>query len=235
MSNDVLMLGDSMMYRRKHPQGYGPVVKEMLSGYTVNLFREIFGYSSNARVLLEHDHRLVSKNRNTNLTGETITALRQIHRSGGNMSLETILTTPTPYRIVQFNTGLHDLQRHRKTGPDGHPIAGWDPVVSLDIYAESLRKLILLIASTGAKLLWSTTTPVDDRYAKPFRCLADVIDYNRAALEVMREHNVSVIDIYTKVAACMDSYLSDGTHFTQWGCDKIGKLVSEHILCELEK
>jgi len=92
--------------------------------------------------------------------------------------------------VILFNSGLHDMKQ--KT-------LGGDYAVSLDVYKEKLRREIEIMKKTGATLVFCTTTPVPNdlgsaQYA--FRSKGAEKDFNRAALEVLRDHpEILVVDL----------------------------------------
>jgi len=88
--------------------------------------------------------------------------------------------------VIHFNFGLHDI----KIMDDGKH------QVELDAYEANLRKIVARLKSTGARLIFATTTPVPDGKLNPPRKAADVAPYNAVARKVMRETGVEVDDLY---------------------------------------
>lgn len=89
--------------------------------------------------------------------------------------------------LIHFNWGLHDL----KYMPDGHK------QVALDIYERNLERLVNRLKSTGAKLIWASTTPVPDAKVSPPRKDSEVVEYNAVAARIMAKHDVAVDDLYS--------------------------------------
>jgi acyl-CoA thioesterase-1 len=92
--------------------------------------------------------------------------------------------------VILFNSGMHDMKQ--KT-------LGGDYAVSLDIYKANLRKQIEIMKESGATLVFCTTTPVPNdlgsaQYA--FRTKGSEEDFNRAALEVLKDYpEIHVLDL----------------------------------------
>jgi len=89
--------------------------------------------------------------------------------------------------VIHFNWGLHDL-KYMKDGRKQ---------VELDIYERNLERLVLRLKSTGAKLIWTSTTPVPDGKLSPPRKNSEVKEYNAVAARIMAKHNVAVDDLYS--------------------------------------
>lgn len=111
--------------------------------------------------------------------GPTTTGLAEIERWLG----------AGEWDLIHFNWGLHDLKRD--TG---------DLQVKPEAYRSNLRALVKRLKSTGATLIWASTTPVPLARVSPPRLPSDVLLYNSIARQVMREHDVIVNDLYSAVA-----------------------------------
>jgi lysophospholipase L1-like esterase len=92
---------------------------------------------------------------------------------------------------------------------------------------------------SGAKIIWATTTPVQDdlhhaahgKWKDFDRFNSDVIAYNRAAVEVCRELDVPVNDLYSLVmqAGLPAIQTADGVHFSSEGSLILGRAVAGKI------
>jgi lysophospholipase L1-like esterase len=129
--------------------------------------------------------------------------------------------------VVHINCGLHDLKK--EPGADGN-------IVPLDRYRENVYQILSRVKSeTDARVIWASTTPVNQVWHhqnKPFdRFEADVFAYNDAAVQVARELDVPVNDLFAVVdAAGRDQYLADdGVHFTDNGYRLLGVSVAAFI------
>jgi len=133
--------------------------------------------------------------------------------------------------IVHVNAGLHDLKKNRETG---------QLQVPLEDYARNVEQILrTLQAQTNLRIVWATTTPVNQewhRERKPFdRCEADVTAYNRCAAGICRRLGVPVNDLYTLLGNLgPDNYLlPDGVHFTDQGYQLLGREVARVLRARL--
>ncbi|HUW82988.1 MAG TPA: SGNH/GDSL hydrolase family protein [Phycisphaerae bacterium] len=129
--------------------------------------------------------------------------------------------------LVHINCGLHDLKKERGSS---------EALVPLDEYGRNVAKILKSVADgTDAKVIWATTTPVNQqwhRQRKPFdRFEDDVVAYNRESVATAERLGVAVNDLYAvMVQAGADSYLSpDGVHFNDVGYALLGKAVADAI------
>jgi len=95
--------------------------------------------------------------------------------------------------LLLLNCGLHDLRVDRTTGT--YQISPSD-------YRDNLDQAVTLIQQHDITPIWLTTTPVIDdrhnRYDLPYRrFLRDVIHYNKTAANVMQQHGVPTIDLFS--------------------------------------
>jgi lysophospholipase L1-like esterase len=92
-----------------------------------------------------------------------------------------------------------------------------------------------VLDETEAKLIWATTTPVNERWhhaRKGFdRSEDDVIAYNERAWSAATRFGVPIDDLYGVVMrAGRDEYLQeDGVHFTAAGYALLGRAVVEAV------
>jgi len=112
-----------------------------------------------------------------------------------------------PVDIVHVNCGLHDLAQD----------APGRPRVEVSQYVRNVENILLQLASTGARVIWGTTTPVlDDLHnsRKPFqRYHTDVCRYNEAALHVVSRLRVPVNDLYSIIFKNgVEESVYDGVH-----------------------
>jgi lysophospholipase L1-like esterase len=91
--------------------------------------------------------------------------------------------------VIHFNWGLHDL-KVRKDGTRE---------ISVEAYGANLQELVRALQTTGATLIWATTTPVpaDDAKLLVKRKSADVPVYNAIARRIMDANHITVDDLYT--------------------------------------
>ena len=129
--------------------------------------------------------------------------------------------------LVHLNCGLHDLKREFRAKEAAVPLAQYCANVE-EIFSR-LRE------GTQARLVWATTTPVNERRHhenKAFdRFEADVEAYNAAALDVAAGYGVRVNDLFRVVTdAGRDGLLlPDGVHFTHHGYALLGGAVAQAV------
>jgi acyl-CoA thioesterase-1 len=113
--------------------------------------------------------------------------------------------------LIQFNHGLHDLRQayDEATGEYGaHQVPAAE-------YQVNLERIIAILKSTGARLMWCATTPVPssshgrwDTGVFGRRKDEDLV-YNAAALEVIRRHpEIRVNDL--------NAFVRTSSEFDRW-------------------
>jgi hypothetical protein len=127
--------------------------------------------------------------------------------------------------VIHFNWGLHDLMFF--------PSKTVDPAK----YEKDLRLLVARLKQTGARLIWATSTPVPDQMTSPRsppNRSAVVKQYNEVAAKVMKENEVPVDDLYTRVLpveAAMQR--AHDVHFNMEGSEFLAKQVAASIAAAL--
>jgi len=100
-------------------------------------------------------------------------------------------------------------------------------------YASNLAAIVKILQSTGAKLIWASSTPLRDdgnMCCKP----DEVVPYNSIAQRVMTAHQILINDLYSHVLPELSCLLSsDGCHFTDDGYRHLGRQVATVIQGEL--
>jgi hypothetical protein len=139
--------------------------------------------------------------------------------------------------VIQFNHGLHDLKQPYDAATDK-----WgDYAVSLADYKANLEKEIAILRRTGAKLIWCSTTPVQNDNKGPYaRRKGASAEFNTAALEVIRLHpDILITDLHAVVdgSPVFDEWRKQNdVHFYQKEERKIlGESVATTIRKALEK
>jgi len=96
--------------------------------------------------------------------------------------------------VIQFNHGLHDLKQAYDAQKDEFGAYA----VSLEDYQANLEKMIAILRTSGAKLIFATTTPVpNDRKGPYARRKGAAKEFNAAALEVMKRHpDIGINDLH---------------------------------------
>jgi lysophospholipase L1-like esterase len=127
----------------------------------------------------------------------------------------SILLNRYQFKIILLNNGLH----------------GWD--YSLEAYRSGLHDLLVLLheAAPGAALIWCQTTPVrleeDLSMLDPLNL--QVTAKNQAALEIMENEDIPVIDLYSEMLDHPEYYRSDGLHFNDQGKSAQADVIVEFI------
>jgi hypothetical protein len=111
--------------------------------------------------------------------------------------------------IVLVNCGLHDIKRNLKTN-----------VIAIDSneYRKNLIAIFGLLHSHKARVMWISTTPVDDArhnsLSKEFhRYNADVERYNKIAREICVARHIPIIDLYKFTAHLGKDHYIDHVHY----------------------
>lgn len=95
--------------------------------------------------------------------------------------------------LVTFNFGLHDLAYKDEQGRND--LTKGKLSVTPEEYRENLEKIVLRLKKSARNILFVTTTVVPENSAG--RKVEDPARYNQIALEVMKKHQVRVLDLYT--------------------------------------
>jgi len=101
--------------------------------------------------------------------------------------------------VIQLNHGLHDLKQKYDEPTDTFG----EPAITPDDYRDNLEKIITILRKTGATLIWCSTTPVPNHNKGTYaRRQGAEIEYNNAALEVMRRHpDILINDLHHAIAS----------------------------------
>jgi hypothetical protein len=193
-----------------YDRGLEPVIDEpglprvLLIGDSISVY-----YTSATRRLLKGKanlHRIPTNGKNTGF---------------GLENIDGWLGT-AKWDVIHFNWGLHDLGMN----------ANGKQTVPLEQYRANLQELVRRLKRTGAVLVWATTTPVPDHIEKgPERHNRDAIAYNAAALQIMREDNIQIDDLYGFVLPRLKELeLPDDVHFSVAGSDALAGQVADSIL-----
>lgn len=136
--------------------------------------------------------------------------------------------------VIHFNWGLHDLKHENSSGTPSELEAD-PPQSSVEVYEKQLGELVEKMQATGAKLIFSTSTPVPDAKLKPYRSDADVVRYNEAALRVMKEHQVAVVDLYAFIKPrAAELRLPVSVHYNPEGCKALAGEVTKAVKMALK-
>lgn len=132
----------------------------------------------------------------------------------------------TQWDVIHFNFGLHDLKIMESGAHQ----------VSIGQYEANLRTLVTKLKKTGARLIWTTTTPVPPGKLSPPRQPGDVAMFNAAARRVMDEAaGIAIDDLYAfALPRLQEIQLPVNVHFTEEGSRVLARAVVEAIEAELK-
>ncbi|MBE6740609.1 MAG: SGNH/GDSL hydrolase family protein [Ruminococcaceae bacterium] len=148
--------------------------------------------------------------------------------------LSMILKEHGKVDLVHFNNGYWDM--------DVMPFLN-RPVFSLEEYKHGLKRIIELSRAAGADLIFATTTPLPSDVAAEDNTGTGVTfgfeqdrvkDFNNAAIELMKEENIEVNDLYAVCKQDKNFYkCEDNLHHTEEGNRVLAQHVANAILKEL--
>jgi lysophospholipase L1-like esterase len=139
----------------------------------------------------------------------------------------------TPWDVIHFNHGLHDLKYVDAQGNLVSPDKGTQ-LVPIDEYARNLEHIVRRLKKTHARLIFATTTPVPDGAAG--RIKGDAERYNRAALAVMTRYHVQVNDLYAFALPRLEFIQRPhNVHFTDEGSRLLAQQVASSIVAALAR
>ena len=156
----------------------------------------------------------------------TVTALKNLERWLGK----------DKWDVIHFNFGLHDFKHMdpdtgKPSNNQEHPF--WVPP---EQYRENLEKIVKRLQKTGAVLIFATTTPVppDEHYRVIDNRMSPV--YNKIALEIMKEHDVVINDLYNYILPNLAKWQQKkDVHFHKLGSTKIAEKIKETIKTALNE
>lgn len=128
--------------------------------------------------------------------------------------------------VIQINWGLWDLAHRDSTGrlDRNSPITA-----PLGTYEANLRAIVKILKSTGAKIVYVTTTYVPK--GEPGRDTRDVSRYNAVAVRVMKENGIAVNDLYrpSRKIHHRHGLKTNNVHYTPPGYDALSHYVSSFL------
>ncbi|MFC5411951.1 SGNH/GDSL hydrolase family protein [Larkinella bovis] len=136
-----------------------------------------------------------------------------------------------PWAVIHFNFGLHDLKHvDPVTGINSNKPD--DPHQSdLKQYEANLKTIVERLKTTGANLIFATSTPYPDLPEGPYRKAADVLEYNKVARKIMKRNKIRINDLYSAVLPELSTLqLPNNVHFKPEGSRFLAGKVTELIL-----
>ncbi len=131
--------------------------------------------------------------------------------------------------VIHFNWGLHDMKHWKDgkldlTGPQIAPMSEYEP---------NLEKLVRIMQSSGAKLIWATTTPVPA--GSNGRVPGEEMRYNEAASRVMEKLKIKTNDLHTLCQPKLSEWqLPKDVHFKPEGSAALADKVATEIKAALK-
>lgn len=136
----------------------------------------------------------------------------------------------TKWDLIHFNFGLHDLKHvDPETGKNSK-----DPLhphqADLKQYKQKLEVIVEKLKTTGAKLVFATTTPYPDEVGGPLRDPGMPEKYNKVALKIMKKNGILVNDLFAFVLPRMEELQRpNNVHFTEAGSKELAEQVAGKI------
>ncbi|MFM7244385.1 MAG: SGNH/GDSL hydrolase family protein [Planctomycetaceae bacterium] len=155
--------------------------------------------------------------------GPTTRGLEQLDRWLGD----------SKWDVIHFNFGLHDL-KHADAAGKLVDASEAPRLVDLDAYRDNLRTVVRRLKTTGATLIWCTTTPVPP--GAKGREPGDEIAYNAVAAEVMKDEGVAINDLHAFAAGRLAEIGKPAdVHYTTAGSAVLAAQVAGRIDAALPK
>jgi hypothetical protein len=133
---------------------------------------------------------------------------------------------PGKWDVVHFNWGLHDLKI----------MTNGQRQVPPKVYEKNLRELVGQLRTTGATLIWASTTPVPDGKLSPLRHSADALLYNAIADRIMKDNRIAIDDLYRLAMPQLAKIQKPANvHFTTEGYETLARQVAASIESALPK
>ncbi len=132
--------------------------------------------------------------------------------------------------VVHFNFGLHDLKHvDPETGENSQKPE--DPQqADLKQYKKNLKFIVKQLKTTGATLIFATTTPYPDKPGGPLRRADQPEKYNAVALKIMKKNKVMIDDLYSFTLPRLGELQQpNNVHFTVEGSKVLAEQVVESI------
>lgn len=103
-------------------------------------------------------------------------------------------------------------------------------------YRKNLEQIVEKLKSTGAYLIFATTTPYPNPVDGPLRKPGEPQKYNEVALKIMNKYAVQVNDLYAFVKPQMEALMiKKNVHFTEHGSKALAAEVVRSIKAEVMK
>ena len=133
--------------------------------------------------------------------------------------------------VIHFNFGLHDIKHiDPETGKNSNNPAH-PQQTDLKQYKKNLSEIVEVLKSTGAKLIFATTTPYPDKVDGPLRQPGMPEKYNRAAIKIMNKNGIIINNLYVFMKPRMaELQRPNNVHFSENGSKVLAQKVADRIL-----
>ena len=137
----------------------------------------------------------------------------------------------TKWDVIHFNFGIwdtHFMHKGRLTLDRAkYAKNALTRRVTTTGYVANLSKILAVLKTTDAKLIWASTTPWVS-YGEDTKAL--IVQNNSAAAGLMKKEGVAVNDLHSlAVPKLKDWHAKDGVHFTAQGYEGLGKQAAAAI------
>ena len=121
--------------------------------------------------------------------------------------------------VIHFNVGHWDLCQlfdDKKT------------FSSIDEYKENLIRIVKILLKITPHIIFATTTPV--RIENPYNDNKVIDEFNKAAVEIMRDYNIKINDLNALLCENINDYIDeDCIHLSKKGIKKCSEKVIRMI------
>jgi acyl-CoA thioesterase-1 len=177
---------------------------------------------------------------------ELLKGKANVHRAPINtQSTKTVLTgTNGPkawtadgkWDVIHFNCGLWDAKINWQTGL---------PTISREDYVKNLREIATRLKATGAKVIFSTTTPIPESLTtkpvpgaleKKVRLFDSIPERNALAVAALKDEGVTIVDLYTVILPYQEKLQNhNDVHYNPEGSRILAKAIADAILSQLPR
>lgn len=132
--------------------------------------------------------------------------------------------------VIHFNFGLHDIKHVDPTTGKNSDNPEHPQQADLKQYKKNLTEIVEILKSTGAKLIFATTTPYPDDVGGPLRKPGMPEKYNNVAIKIMNKNKIAVNNLYVFAKARLDDLQKpQNVHFTETGSKALARKVADRI------
>lgn len=154
----------------------------------------------------------------------------RIHGNGGDMTrflgnYARYLGAGTNWDLIHFNWGLHDIVRQDASKAYN---SSAKPRFTEAEYVQHLEQCVAILKSTGAHLVWASTTPVPPDAAG--RVTGDEVARNALAAALMQREGIEINDLYSLMKTNANLHAGPGNvHFTGGGYQVLAQQITKVI------